>query len=149
VTPKTTGVNVNEIIVGVDGSATARIAAMQAAELANNLNLPLHIVTSMTRNTSQQVQGGGSEVWHFDSIGLAEESLKALAGELKVTVPVSHAVVMSDPASALCEEAARLDASMIVVGNKRVQGAARVLGSIAGDVAKRAPCNVFIVHTHK
>jgi nucleotide-binding universal stress UspA family protein len=48
----------------------------------------------------------------------------------------------------LCEEAARLEASVIVVGNKRVQGAARVLGSIAGDVAKRAPCNVFIVHTH-
>ena len=139
----------NEIIVGVDGSATARIAAAQAAELANKLNQPLHIVTSMTRNTSQQVRGGGSETWHFDSIGIAEESLKALAGELKTTVPVTHAVVLSDPASALCEEAARLDAAIIVVGNKRVQGAARVLGSIAGDVAKRAPCNVFIVHTHK
>ena len=143
------GVNVNEIIVGVDGSATARIAAVHAAELANNFNLPLHLVTSMTRNTSQQVQGGGSETWHFDSVGIAEEQLKALAGELKTTVPVTHAVVMADPASALCDEASRLDASIIVVGNKRVQGAARVLGSIAGDVAKRAPCNVYIVHTHK
>ncbi len=143
------GVNVNEIIVGVDGSATARIAAVQAAELANNLNQPLHIVTSMTRNTSQEVHGGGSETWHFDSVGIAEESLKALVGELKTKVPVTYAVVMSDPANALCDEASRLDASMIVVGNKRVQGAARVLGSIAGDVAKRAPCNVFIVHTHK
>ncbi len=103
---------------------------------------------SMTRNTSQEVHGGGSERWHVDSIGVAEDLLKSLAGELKATVPVSHAVVLSDPANALCEEAARLDASIIVVGNKRVQGAARVLGSIAGDVAKRAPCNVFIVHTH-
>ena len=102
----------------------------------------------MTRNTSQEVRGGGSEKWHFDSIGLAEDSLKAMAGELKATTPVTHAVVMSDPATALCEEATRLNASIIVVGNKRVQGAARVLGSIAGDVAKRAPCNVFIVHTH-
>jgi nucleotide-binding universal stress UspA family protein len=139
---------VNEIIVGVDGSDTARKAAVAAAEMANNFNSPLHIVMSMTRNTSQEVHGGGSERWHVDSIGVAEDLLRALAGELKATVPVSHAVVLSDPASALCEEAARLDASMIVVGNKRVQGAARVLGSIAGDVAKRAPCNVLIVHTH-
>ena len=137
----------NEIIVGVDGSATARRAAVAAAELATNFNRPLHIVTSMIRNKTREVQGGGSEVWHFDSVSLAEESLQALAGELKTTSPITHAVVMSDPASGLCEEAVRLDASVIVVGNKRVQGAARVLGSIAGDVAKRAPCNVYIVHT--
>ena len=138
----------NEIIVGVDGSATARMAAIAAAEMAAKFDRPLHIVMSMTRNTSQEVHGGGSERWHVDSIGVAEDLLKSLAGELKATVPVSHAVVLSDPATALCEEATRLDASIIVVGNKRVQGAARVLGSIAGDVAKRAPCNVFIVHTH-
>ncbi|MEO8267472.1 MAG: universal stress protein [Ilumatobacteraceae bacterium] len=138
----------NEIIVGVDGSATARMAAVAAAEMAAKFDRPLHIVMSMTRNTSQEIHGGGSERWHVDSIGVAEDLLKSLAGELKATVPVSHAVVLSDPANALCEEATRLDASIIVVGNKRVQGAARVLGSIAGDVAKRAPCNVFIVHTH-
>lgn len=138
----------NEVIVGVDGSATARKAALAAAELANCCNLPLHIVMSMTRNTSQEVHGGGSEKWHIDSIGVAEDLLKSLAGELKANTPVSHAVLVSEPANALCEEATRLDASIIVVGNKRVQGAARVLGSIAGDVAKRAPCNVFIVHTH-
>jgi nucleotide-binding universal stress UspA family protein len=139
---------VNEIIVGVDGSETARMAAQAAAEMANNYNLPLHIVMSMTRHTSQEVHGGGSERWYVDSIGVAEDLLKSLAGELKTTSPVTHAVVLSDPANALCEEAARLEASVIVVGNKRVQGAARVLGSIAGDVAKRAPCNVFIIHTH-
>jgi nucleotide-binding universal stress UspA family protein len=139
---------VNEIIVGVDGSDTARMAAEAAADMAGKYKQPLHIVLSMTRNTSQQVRGGGSETWHFDSVGVAEESLKALVGELKATVPVTYAVVLSDPATALCEEAVRLDAAVIVVGNKRVQGAARVLGSIAGDVAKRAPCNVLIVHTH-
>ena len=138
----------NEIIVGVDGSDTARKAADEAAVMAGAYDRPLHIVLSMSRNTSQQVRGGGSETWTFDSVGVAEESLKALVGELKTSVPITYAVVLSDPATALCEEAVRLDASTIVVGNKRVQGAARVLGSIAGDVAKRAPCNVLIVHTH-
>lgn len=138
----------NEIIVGVDGSATARMAAVAAAEMATNFNRPLHIVTSMKSHNSREVHGGGSEVWHIDSVGVAEDLLKAMAGELKVKVPVTHAVVMSDVASGLCDEATRLNASMIVVGNKRVQSAARVLGSIASDVAKRAPCNVLIVHTH-
>lgn len=30
---------------------------------------------------------------------------------------------------------------MVVVGNKRVQGMARVLGSVASAVAKDAPCD--------
>jgi nucleotide-binding universal stress UspA family protein len=139
---------VNEIIVGVDGSETAGMAAVAAAEMANAFDRPLHIVMSMTRNTTQEIHGGGSERWHVDSIGVAEDLLTSLARTLKTTGPVTHAVVLSSPADALCEEASRLNASVIVVGNKRVQGASRVLGSIAGDVAKRAPCNVLIVHTH-
>ena len=128
----------NEIIVGVDGTATARMAAVAAAEMATNFNRPLHIVTSMKSHNSREIHGGGSEVWHIDSVGVAEDLLKALAGELKVTVPVTHAVVMSDVANGLVDEATRLNASMIVVGNKRVQGAARVLvptqpGSLGGQ----------------
>jgi len=139
---------VNEIIVGVDGSATARMAAVAAAEMATKFDRPLHIVTSMKSHNSREVHGGGSEVWVVDSVGVAEDHLRAMAGELKVTVPVTFGVVMSDVATGLCDEATRLNASVIVVGNKRVQSAGRVLGSIASDVAKRAPCNVLIVHTH-
>ena len=36
---------------------------------------------------------------------------------------------------------------MIVVGNKRVQGLARVLGSVASAVAQHAPCDVYIAKT--
>ena len=136
----------NEIIVGVDDSATARTAAKQAAELATKFDRPLHLVRALSRSSGHEVRGG-AESWHSDSVTLAEQSLAALAGELNATTPVSHAVVMKDPAKALCEEAERLGAFVIVVGNKRVQGAARVLGAIATDVARHAPCSVFIVHT--
>ena len=47
----------------------------------------------------------------------------------------------------MCKEAAELDALMIVVGNRRVQGVSRVLGSIANDVLKQAPCDVLIANT--
>jgi nucleotide-binding universal stress UspA family protein len=135
----------NPIVVGVDGSVTAKAAAKRAAEVANALGAPLHIVMAVSATTGRKVSGG-SDSWHVDSIGVADEVATALAGELGVA-EVTHAVVVAGPAEALCDEAARLDAEMIVVGNKRVQGAARVLGSIAGSVARQAPCDVLIVHT--
>jgi nucleotide-binding universal stress UspA family protein len=57
-------------------------------------------------------------------------------------------VQTGDPATVLCEEAQRLNARMIVVGNRRVQSAARVLGAIATDVARHAHCDVLIAHTN-
>ena len=54
---------------------------------------------------------------------------------------------MQDPATALCDEARRLQASIIVVGNRRVKGAARLLGAVATDVARQAPCDVLIANT--
>jgi len=137
----------NEIVVGVDESATAREAARQAVEMANNYQRPVHLVMALTRTSASDVRVSGSETFHFDTISAADNTLKALAGELGARVPVTTAVVRADPATALCDEATRLEASVIVVGNKRVQGASRILGSIALDVAKSAPCNVLIVHT--
>lgn len=136
------------IIVGVDESATARGAALEAAELAHRYQRPLHLVRSLTQTSTRTVRGGAPESWHVDAVAMAEDHLRGLVSELGASVEVTFAVLADDPASALVNEAARLDASFIVVGNKRVQGAARVLGSVAGDVAKHAPCNVLIVHTH-
>ena len=38
-------------------------------------------------------------------------------------------------------------ADVIVVGNRRMQGVGRLLGSVANEVAHNAPCDVFIVKT--
>ena len=70
----------NEIIVGVDDSATAREAAHQAAALASASNLPLHLVMALGKSSAIEVRGG-SEKWHTDTVTLAEQVLEALAGE--------------------------------------------------------------------
>ena len=44
-------------------------------------------------------------------------------------------------------EAERLEADVIVVGNRRMQGVSRLLGSVANEVAHNAPCDVLIVKT--
>ncbi len=136
------------IIVGVDGSATARVAAGAAAEMARRYQRPLHVVMAVPR-VVHDTTAVGSEVFRVSSSELAEQQLLQLAGELRGTppLPITTAVVVDDPATALCNEARSLDASVIVVGNKRTQGVTRFLGSVAGGVMKSAPCAVHIVHT--
>jgi nucleotide-binding universal stress UspA family protein len=40
-----------------------------------------------------------------------------------------------------------IEADFIVVGNKGMKGASRILGSVANSVAHNAPCSVVIVDT--
>ena len=49
----------------------------------------------------------------------------------------------------LVSEADRLEARLIVVGNRRVQGPARILGSIARTVAANASCDVYVANTRQ
>jgi nucleotide-binding universal stress UspA family protein len=136
----------NDIIVGVDESDTARVAAAEAAMLAQQLGRPLHLVMALKRAKGQSVQAGAESVV-LDPLSMAEDFLRSLKGSLPGGIEATHAVVVAEPSDALCQEAERLDASIIVVGNRRVQSAARVLGSIPLDVARHAPCNVYVVHT--
>jgi nucleotide-binding universal stress UspA family protein len=135
----------NEIIVGVDRSDTARRAAFTAARLAVTLGKPLHLVMAVSR--TNPISGGfGGDSFHADWLTSAEEFLAALSGELPAK-RITHTVSLSDPATAICDEARRLQATMIVVGNRRVQGLTRVLGAVATDVARQAPCDVLVANT--
>ena len=60
---------------------------------------------------------------------------------------VSAHATSGRPAAALLQAAERFDAELIVVGNKNVQGASRILGSVAKEVAKRARCDLYVAHT--
>ena len=137
----------NTIVVGVDRSPQALVAARKAADMAKALGAELHIV-----NRGHEERGPSAR----NRVG-PNGPLRPRLGR---TRPPGHCrrvsqqprrvdeSVRSNPAEALCSEADRLHASMIVVGNKRVQGVVRVLGSVAGAVAKDAPCDVYIVHTY-
>ena len=134
------------IIVGVDQSETARHAAFAAARLASACGKPLHIVMAVSRRKSVDIAVGATDRWHVDTLSTAEQYLDALISELP-TSPITRTVTLCDPATAICEEATRLEADVIVVGNRRVHGAARLLGAVATDVARRAPCDVLIANT--
>lgn len=137
----------NIIVVGVDASETALAAAREAAELAGALGATLHVITAFDRNEVEVVEIG-SERW---VIGSAEDALQTatnVAAHLRaITTDIEVSAGDGKPADVLIDHAREVDARMIVVGNRRMQGIGRVLGSVANTVAHHAPCAVHIVKT--
>ena len=61
--------------------------------------------------------------------------------------PLQTHALPGDPADAILQVAGEVGADLIVVGNKGMHGAARILGSIPNNIAHKAPCSVLIVNT--
>lgn len=135
------------ILVGVDGTDSSRHAARRAADLAARLGAELHVLTAVDKATVEDFpdRPGASQMTSGE---LAQAIAAEVADDLRSIVPsVIGTPLSGKPAAALVEEATRLGASLIVVGNRRVQGVGRVLGSVASSVAAHAPCDVYIVKT--
>jgi len=136
------------IIVGVDGNEPAAEAAKVAADLARDTNAGLHVVCAFGRDEVAEIELDGAQKTR---VSIAEESADIAArtaASLGAGIEhVSSAAAQGRPAEVLVAEAERLGATLIVIGNKRVQGPGRLLGSVAASVAHHAPCDVYIAHT--
>lgn len=135
------------IVVGVDGSETAKKAAESARDLAAALGASLHVVSAFDSDRTE-VFGTGSDQWIVSDADGAEHVARTVADALAGTVKVTYSSARGKPAEALIKEAERLDAKMIVVGNRRMRGIGRVLGSVANSVAHNATCDVYIANTY-
>ena len=145
---------VQPIVVGTDGSVTADRAVDKAGELAAALGAPLHVVMSykiVTNSASMAAAGGviidpvaASEA----TISYAENVVARTADRLRdAGVAVTPRVCAGEAADSLMAVAGDVGAQMIVVGNKGMLGARRVLGSVPNRVSHHAPCCVLIVQT--
>lgn len=137
------------VIVGVDGSETANKAATRAATVAAGLGADLVVITAHTKDNTEVVQIG-SDTWILDDAEQAQKLAEKSAVKLRELVPgaaITASAVKGKPQDALVEEASRLGAQLIVVGNVGMKGLGRVLGSVASSVALNAPCDVYIVKT--
>ncbi|HJW01019.1 MAG TPA: universal stress protein [Arthrobacter sp.] len=135
------------IVVGVDSSQTASKAAECARDLAVATGASLHVVTAFDSDRTEVI-GRGSDQIVLSEADSAELVAKRLGGSAGSELKVSYSAARGKPAEALIKEAIRLDATMIVVGNRRMRGIGRVLGSVANSVAHNAPCDVYIANTY-
>lgn len=135
------------IIAGVDGGRPAHESAEAAARIARSFEGTLHVVAVYDPAPDRAARESGFEP------SLAAERIASDAAARLVTAYPGLKVVPSaqpgpKPAETLVKLAESLEADMIVVGNKRAKGLGRLLGSIASEIAAKAPCDVYIAHTH-
>jgi nucleotide-binding universal stress UspA family protein len=136
------------IVVGTDGSATAKRAVAEAVRLAKALDAQVHVVSAYGLSEVRAAAGAGFVMPPLIDDEWVAETLSEAAGSVGgQTVTVETHAVRAEPAEALLEVAEKVGASMIVVGNQGMHGAKRVLGSIPNSVSHRARCNVLIVST--
>lgn len=139
------------IVVGTDGSETAKEAVNEAIRLAKAFDGELHLVSAYKPLHGAHVAGapaGAAKVWQPLPDSRVEAILEegAAAGRLRDVTVETHAR-QEEPADALLTVASEVGANLIVVGNRGMQGARRVLGSVPNKIAHHADCNVLIVYT--
>jgi nucleotide-binding universal stress UspA family protein len=134
------------IVVGTDGSETAKRAVAEAARLAKALDADLHVVSAYEPLRGVR-SAGGEEIGPLPD-AIVDSTLAQAAAVVRLTeVSVQTHAVRKDPADALIEVAGQVGATMIIVGNQGMHGAKRMLGSVPNSVSHKARCNVLIVAT--
>jgi nucleotide-binding universal stress UspA family protein len=142
------------IVVGTDGSETAKQAVREATELAKQTGASLDIVSAFDPVPSSRLQQerleAPADIEHtvnpsedVDAI-LAEAAREVEAAGVKVQTFARQ----GEPADAILDVADEEKADLIIVGNKGMTGAKRfLLGSVPNKVSHHAPCSVLIVRT--
>ena len=142
------------IVVGTDGSQTAKQAVSEAVRLAKALGAHVHLVSAYEPTRGARVAGapeGAAKVWAPLPDDKVESTLSEAASGVRLAgLEVTTHALREDPADALLHVAKQVDASMIVVGSQGMHGARRLaLGNVPNKVSHHATCNVLIVATHQ
>jgi nucleotide-binding universal stress UspA family protein len=142
------------IVVGTDGSDTAKEAVKTAVELAKLSDAKLEIVSayepvpqSRLREEGEGISGDVSHaVGPREDVQFVLDQAAGIAKQEKVDV-VTHPRE-GDPADAILDVAEENNADLVLVGNKGMTGARRfLLGSVPNKISHHAPCDVWIVKT--
>lgn len=135
------------VIIGVDPSETARRAAEEGVSLAESSGASVHFVTAVGKGALDVAPASGTD-HALTTQDRAEALLADLASRYRSRVTeITTSAVDGKPADVIVDEAERVDADVIVVGNRRMHGAGRFLGAVANHVAHHANRHVFIANT--
>ncbi len=145
---------IGSIVVGTDGSDTAKEAVRQATDLAKAVGARVHLVSAYEpigegRLREERQQVPDDMQWMVNPKEDVNNTLKEAAEEIeKDGVEVDTYAREGDPADAILDVAEEENADLIVVGNKGMTGAKRfLLGSVPNKVSHHAPCSVLIIRT--
>jgi nucleotide-binding universal stress UspA family protein len=129
-----------KIVVGTDGSNTARAAVDHAIGIAEATGARVYVIAAFKSATSP---------FEGSSIELGRRVLDEVKEEYAARgVTMLTDVREGTPADAIIGAAEEEDADLIVVGNVGMGQDPRFRGgSVPNAISHHAPCNVLIVHT--
>jgi nucleotide-binding universal stress UspA family protein len=131
------------ILVPIDFSPAAEQALDYACELAGKLGAVVHMVTALGPAGELPLSEKMVEELAIEH----RKGLDELAGRRRDRVAFGASIVeAADPRDLILAAAQRVDADLIVMGTHGRRGMSRLLlGSVAEDVLRRAPCPVLVV----
>jgi nucleotide-binding universal stress UspA family protein len=142
------------IVVGTDGSDTARKAVAAAIDLARLSSARLELVSAYEPVPAQRLRDEARQVpadlqWMINPREDVDGTLaEAAAWAAEAGVESAAYAREGDPADAILDVAEELGSDLIVIGNKGMTGAKRfLLGSVPNKVSHHAPCSVMIIRT--
>jgi nucleotide-binding universal stress UspA family protein len=145
------------IVVGTDGSARAGEAVRRAAELASRCGATLHLVCAyrplQAEAWASAASSAGGVVLDLrdlpDPGDAVREHLDGLAGQMANDhgIEVSCHCRAGAAPDVLLDVASDVGADLVVVGNRGMSGARRMLGSVPNTISHHAECAVMIVPT--
>ena len=142
------------IVVGTDGSETAKKAVAAAVDLAREIGASLDIVSAyepvpQSRLRAESRQAPEDLQWMINPREDVEATLRDAAEDIEEAgIRVETFAREGDPADAILDVAEERGADLIIVGNKGMTGARRfLLGSVPNKVSHHAPCSVLIIRT--
>ena len=142
------------IVVGTDGSDTARQAVREAVELAAAVGAAIELVSAYEPVAGQRLREEAREAprdlqWMINAREDVEATLHEAGEEVEAAgVTVRTYAREGAAADAILDVAEERGADLIVVGNKGMTGAKRfLLGSVPNKVSHHAPCSVLIIRT--
>jgi nucleotide-binding universal stress UspA family protein len=136
--------------VGTDGSTTATEAVRRAVELAASQGARLHVVTAY-RPRAGRGEDALPEAWRWKASPgeAAEQTARAAAETAEAAgLEVQCHAEPGDPADVLVDVVNEVGADLLVIGNKGMRGAGRmVIPSVPNRVSHRATCDILLVDT--
>jgi nucleotide-binding universal stress UspA family protein len=144
----------SSIVVGIDGSDTAREAVRQATLIAASVGARIELVSAYEPVSDVRLREAlpvpRDLHWIINPREDVEATLAEAADEIREAgVMVEVFARQGDPADAILDVAEERGSDLVVVGNKGMTGAKRfLLGSVPNKISHHAPCSVLIIRTN-
>ena len=145
--------NYHRVLAAIDLTEEAPQVLAKAAEVAQSHSTSVSVVT-VIRPINYAYAGLDAGFIAKEMVGFqeqaeqsAKEKLASLASDAQLN-PTSLDVVFGIPSDTIREQAAKLNADLIVVGTHGRHGLSRLLGSTANGVLHGTPCDVLAVRVH-